>query len=370
MFESAELGHKIDKARFRDEEPKLLAALLDAQFDIREDGKLPIVILIIFGTLYMTYHSFLEAAHVLLAVPFALTGGFYLLWLLQYNFSVAVWVGFIALFGAAVQTGIVMVVYLEEAVKRKKEELGQLDRESLLESMQEAGIGRIVNIGADLASTASSIALAEKYPFIYAAAGVHPSDAAQLNEHTFQWLSEQTAHEKVVAVGEIGLDYYWEKDPEVRANQRYWFRRQLNLAREKVLPVSIHSRDAAKDTLEIAKEECLAEIGGVVHCFSYTVEMAREYLNMGMYLGIGGVLTYKNARVLKEVVDYAPMDRIVLETDSPYLTPVPNRGKRNSSLNLPYVVMAIAEIKGITTAEVEDITWENAMKLLIYSPSR
>lgn len=159
------------------------------------------------------------------------------------------------------------------------------DRESLLESMQEAGIGRIVNIGADLASTASSIALAEKYPFIYAAAGVHPSDAAQLNEHTFQWLSEQTAHEKVVAVGEIGLDYYWEKDPEVRANQRYWFRRQLNLAREKALPVSIHSRDAAKDTLDIAKEEHLAEIGGVVHCFSYTVEMARRISEYGHVSG-------------------------------------------------------------------------------------
>lgn len=144
------------------------------------------------------------------------------------------------------------------------------DRESLLESMQEAGIGRIVNIGADLASTASSIALAEKYPFIYAAAGVHPSDAAQLNEHTFQWLSEQTAHEKVVAVGEIGLDYYWEKDPEVRANQRYWFGRQLNLAREKALPVSIHSRDAAKDTLDIAKEERLAEIGGSTLFFLYS----------------------------------------------------------------------------------------------------
>lgn len=145
------------------------------------------------------------------------------------------------------------------------------------------------------------------------------------------------------------------KDPEVRANQRYWFRRQLNLAREKALPVSIHSRDAAKDTLDIAKEEHLAEIGGVVHCFSYTVEMAREYLNMGMYLGIGGVLTYKNARVLKEVVDYAPMDRIVLETDSPYLTPVPTGGKRNS-----FTESAVCgdgycrRFKGITTAEVDD----------------
>lgn len=237
------------------------------------------------------------------------------------------------------------------------------DRDSLLEGMQAAGIGRIVNIGADLASTASSIALAEKYPFIYAAAGVHPSDVDQLNEATFQWLSEQTAQDKVVAVGEIGLDYYWEKDPKARANQQYWFRRQLNLAREKALPVSIHSREAAKDTLDIAKEERLSEIGGVVHCFSYSVEMAREYLNMGMYLGIGGVLTYKNARVLKEVVAYAPMDRLVLETDSPYLTPVPNRGKRNSSLNLPYVVSAIAEIKGITTEEVERITWDNAVQM-------
>ena len=237
------------------------------------------------------------------------------------------------------------------------------DRESLLDGMQEAGIGRIVNIGADLASTASSIALADQYPFVYAAAGVHPSDAGQLNEQTFQWFGEQAEHEKVVAIGEIGLDYYWEKDPKARANQQYWFRRQMNLAREKKLPIVIHSRDAAKDTLDIAKEEKLSEIGGVVHCFSYSVEMAREYLNMGMYLGIGGVLTYKNARVLKEVVDYAPMNRIVLETDSPYLTPVPNRGKRNSSLNLPYVVMAIAEIKGITTKEVEDITWENAVKM-------
>lgn len=237
------------------------------------------------------------------------------------------------------------------------------DRHELLSGMEEAGIGCIVNIAADLASVKSSIELAERYPFIYAAAGVHPSDADQLNEENFQWLREQTKHPKVVAVGEIGLDYYWKKEPEERENQRYWFRRQLNLAREEKLPVVIHSREAAKDTLDIAKEERLGEIGGVVHCFSYPVEIAREYLNMGMYLGIGGVLTYKNARTLKEVVAYTPMERIVLETDSPYLTPVPNRGKRNSSLNLPYVVSAIAEIKGITPEEVMDITWKNGCQL-------
>ena len=243
------------------------------------------------------------------------------------------------------------------------DEMFNEDRDELLSGMAEAGIGRIVNIAADLESVKSSIALADRYPFIYAAAGVHPSDAGQLNEENFQWLREQVKHPRVVAVGEIGLDYYWEKDQEARANQQYWFRRQLNLAREEKLPVVIHSREAAKDTRDIAKEERLEEIGGVVHCFSYSVEMAREYLNMGMYLGIGGVLTYKNARVLKEVVDYVPMDRIVLETDSPYLTPVPNRGKRNSSLNLPYVVAAIAEIKGITPEEVMDITWKNGCQL-------
>ena len=242
------------------------------------------------------------------------------------------------------------------------------DREEIISKIQDAGIKNFITTGYSLEGSKKAVELAEKYDFIYATCGISPNDIPQDEEEMWKQISEiekmlEKQKNKIVAIGEIGLDYYWEKDPEVRANQRYWFRRQLNLAREKVLPVSIHSRDAAKDTLDIAKEEHLAEIGGVVHCFSYTEEMAREYLNMGMYLGIGGVLTYKNARVLKEVVDYAPMDRIVLETDSPYLTPVPNRGKRNSSLNLPYVVMAIAEIKGITTAEVEDITWENAMKL-------
>ncbi len=237
------------------------------------------------------------------------------------------------------------------------------DREELLAKLPNEGIGRVVNNEPNLASTARSMELADQYSHVYAAVGVHPSDAGELNEKSFAWLTAQTTHPKVVAVGEIGLDYYWVKDTEERARQQYWFRRQLALARETALPVVIHSRDAAQDTLRIAQDEKLGEIGGVVHCFSYSVEMAREYLKMGMYLGIGGVLTYKNARVLREVVEYAPIEQLVLETDSPYLTPTPFRGKRNSSLNLPYVVATIGEIKGLRTEEVEQITWDNAMKL-------
>ena len=232
------------------------------------------------------------------------------------------------------------------------------DREALLQSLNENGIGRVVNIGANIESTKSSVALAEKYPFIYAAVGVHPSDADQLDENVYQWLKSLTAHEKVVAVGEIGLDYYWDKEAAVRENQRKWFVRQLELARECKLPVSVHSRDAAKDTLDIVKQHG-HDVGGVIHCFSYGVELAREYLNMG----VGGVVTFSNAKNIKEVVAYAPMDRLVIETDCPYLAPVPNRGKRNSSLNLPYVVRTISEIKGISPEEVEAITWKNGMDL-------
>ena len=242
------------------------------------------------------------------------------------------------------------------------------DRDELLAGMQSGGIGRIVNIGCDLEASRRSIELAEKYDFIWAAAGVHPSDAVTKldparDEENLALISEMTDHEKVVAVGEIGLDYYWIKEPEMRERQKLWFRRQINLAREKGLPIVIHSREAAKDTLDIAKEEKLRDVGGVMHCFSYSKEIAREYLNMGFFLGIGGVLTYQNARVLKEVVAYAPTESLVLETDCPYLSPVPFRGKRNSSLNLPYVVSAFAQIKGISVEETEEITWNNAMRL-------
>lgn len=249
------------------------------------------------------------------------------------------------------------------------------DRHELLSAMQAAGIETIVNIGADINSCKTTLSLCENYDFIYGALGVHPSDVEQLNEETGEWLF-RTAGEnsyqkggKIVAIGEIGLDYYWDKEADVQANQRYWFERQAEMARELKLPMVVHSRDAAKDTLDMMKAMKAGEIGGIVHCYSYSAEQAREYLKMGFAFGIGGVLTFSNAKKLKEVVAYLPLDAIVLETDSPYLAPVPNRGKRNSSLNLPYVVSAIAEIKGIGEEEVIRITRENAMRVYRMSGS-
>ena len=241
------------------------------------------------------------------------------------------------------------------------DEAFQEDRDTLLNSLQSSGIEAVVNIGASIQTTKNTLELMEKYPFIYGATGVHPSETAELDDNLLNWLKMVSKTPKVVAIGEIGLDYYWEEPGH--DIQKEWFVKQLNLAREVKLPVVIHSRDAARDTLEIMKAEHSEDIGGVIHCFSYGVEMAREYLNMGFYLGIGGVLTFNNAKKLKEVVEYAPMDRIVLETDCPYLAPVPNRGKRNSSLNLPYVVQAIARIKEISPEEVNEITSRNAKQL-------
>ena len=239
------------------------------------------------------------------------------------------------------------------------------DREELLASLQENGIDKVINIGASLDSCRNTLELMEKYPFVYGAMGVHPSETGELDEDNFKWLHEQCSVEKVVAVGEIGLDYNW-KEPDDQI-QKKWFERQMELAREVHLPVIIHSRDAAKDTLDMMRALRAEEIGGVVHCFSYTKEIAREYLRMGYYFGIGGVITFHNAKKLKEAVEYIPMDRILLETDSPYLAPEPNRGKRNTSLNLPYVVQDIAVLKGISYEEVVEITEENANRLFSIS---
>lgn len=234
-------------------------------------------------------------------------------------------------------------------------------REALLASLPDCGIKRVVNIGASIASTRNSIELAEKYDYIYAAVGVHPSEIAELNEERFAWLKELTKLEKVVAVGEIGLDYYWDKEPEVQERQRYWFRRQMDLAREANLPIVVHSRDAAADTMQVMKEAHAEEIPGVIHCYSYSPEMAQEFIKMGYYIGVGGVVTFKNAKKIKETVEQIPLGRILLETDCPYMAPEPNRGKRNDSRNIPYIVAKIAELKQTTAEEVERITWQNAM---------
>ena len=235
------------------------------------------------------------------------------------------------------------------------------DRKELLASLKEAGVDRVVNIGANMASSKTSLELAHEYDFIYAAVGVHPSDTEELNEDKIEELRILSRDERCVAIGEIGLDYYW-PEPE-HDLQKKWFKRQLQLAREEKLPVVIHSRDAAADTLTILKEENGAENGGVVHCFSYSAEVAKQCVDMGFYIGVGGVVTFANGRKLKETVEVLPLEKIILETDCPYLAPTPHRGKRNSSLYLPLVVDAIAEIKGVSAEEVIRITEENAEKM-------
>lgn len=235
------------------------------------------------------------------------------------------------------------------------------DREKLLESLEENGIEAVVNVGASLKSCKTTLELAEKYNFVYGALGIHPSDTAELKEADMDWLRGELKKPKIAALGEIGLDYYWD-EPD-RETQKKWFVRQLALAKETGSPVIIHSRDAAKDTLDIMKAEHNGATEGVIHCFSYGVEIAREYLNMGYFLGIGGVLTFKNAKKLREVAEYAPLSQLVLETDCPYLAPEPNRGKRNSSLNLPNVCRMLADLKGITEEQVIEETNRNARRL-------
>lgn len=235
------------------------------------------------------------------------------------------------------------------------------DRAALLGKLRESGIAAVMNVGASLDSCRTTLKLAEEYEWMYAAVGVHPSETAELSQEGMQRLRSLCSHEKVKAVGEIGLDYYWE-EPD-HGIQKRWFAEQLGMARELSMPVIIHSRDAAKDTLDIIKGEKAGDMGGVIHCFSYGKEIAREYLSMGFFLGIGGVVTFNNAKKLKEVVEYAPLESIVLETDCPYLAPVPNRGKRNSSLNLGYVVDAISGIKGVDRETVMRITWKNGLRL-------
>lgn len=236
------------------------------------------------------------------------------------------------------------------------------DRDELLKRLLSTDIDTIVNVGASLSGCRESVGLAKKYDNIYAAVGVHPDDYDKLNEEFLDWIKNTCMSEpKVVAVGEIGLDYYY-PEPS-RDVQLKWFQRQLELAVEVKKPVIIHSRDACADTINILKDGHAKDIGGIIHCYSYTKESVKAFYDMNFYFGIGGVLTFKNARKLVEAAEVIPMERIVLETDCPYLAPVPNRGKRNDSSNIQYVVERLAGIRKMSCEEIIDITNKNARRL-------
>ena len=237
------------------------------------------------------------------------------------------------------------------------------DRERLIAEFLEKDIDKVMNVGADMQSSRNSVELAGKYPHFYAAVGVHPSEVGDLTEDDMQALKQMTLENpKVKAIGEIGLDYHFDDDPP-RDVQKKWFIRQLELAQELGMPIIIHSRDAASDTMEILKDMDGGRNGGVIHCYSYSREQAREYIKMGFHIGVGGVVTFKNSRRLQEVVEDIPLEKIVLETDSPYMAPVPFRGTRNSALNIPYIAEKIAEIKGVPVQKVYDQTSANALKM-------
>ena len=237
------------------------------------------------------------------------------------------------------------------------------DRERLIAEFLEKDIDKVMNVGADMQSSRNSVELAGKYPHFYAAVGVHPSEVGDLTEDDMQALKQMTLENpKVKAIGEIGLDYHFDDDPP-RDVQKKWFIRQLELAQELGMPIIIHSRDAASGTMEILKDMDGGRNGGVIHCYSYSREQAREYIKMGFHIGVGGVVTFKNSRRLQEVVEDISLEKIVLETDSPYMAPVPFRGTRNSALNIPYIAEKIAEIKGVPVQKVYDQTYANALKM-------
>jgi len=235
------------------------------------------------------------------------------------------------------------------------------DREKVIQGLKDKGVIGVLNCGASMEGARMSVELSNKYDFIYSAVGIHPEYADIVNEEIIEELRSLTQNSKVKAIGEIGLDYYYEENPD-REIQKAAFKLQMNLAKELKLPVVIHDRDAHKDTLDILKE--FPEVIGTVHCFSGSVEFAKECLKLGYYIGFTGVITFKNAKKIAEVAKEVPMDRILVETDCPYMAPSPHRGKRNQSDYIQYIIEKISEIKGRTIQEIEEVTIFNAKQLL------
>ena len=243
------------------------------------------------------------------------------------------------------------------------DEAFQEDRKEILSGLKANGVGLVVNACANLREIPEILALAKEYDFLYAAVGVHPSDTYELEDRDIEVVERAAIDgtaDKIVAVGEIGLDYHY---PDTqKEKQKDWFAMQIDLAKRVKLPIIVHSRDAAKDTLDMIKAEDARDVGGVIHCFSYEPEMAKAYTDMGFYIGIGGVVTFKNARKLKEIAQQMPMELMLLETDCPYLAPEPFRGRRNDSTLIKYVAETVASLRNMSAQDVIDITTENARR--------
>ena len=235
------------------------------------------------------------------------------------------------------------------------------DQSEVIQRAFETGVKTIINIGYDRNTIQSTLQLIDQYDFIYGVIGWHPNNAHEMTEEDFGWLEEQLHHPKIVGIGEIGLDYYWDFAP--KDVQQEIFRKQIQLAKKVNLPIVIHDRDAHHDVCQIIKEEGVKGIGGIMHSFSGSLEMAIECIEQGFYISFSGPITFKNAKKPKEVASQIPLERILIETDSPYLTPEPYRGKRNESSYVRYVAEKIAELRGIDLDQVAEITTNNAKKI-------
>jgi TatD DNase family protein len=235
------------------------------------------------------------------------------------------------------------------------------DREEVIARARKAGVSRIVNVGYNRETIATSLALAESYDFIYSVVGWHPHDASDMTDEDLEWIESLLKHPKVVGIGEMGLDYYWDNSP--RDVQAEVFRKQIRLARKVGMPIVIHDRDAHQDIVDILREERAQEVGGIMHCFSGSWEMAKQCLDMDFFISFGGPVTFKNAKKPKEIAKRVPLDRLLIETDSPYLTPHPYRGKRNETAYVGLVAEAIAELHDLTPEEIAKVTTQNAVRL-------
>lgn len=235
------------------------------------------------------------------------------------------------------------------------------DLEQVIERAKSEKVEKIVVVGFDRPTITRAMELIEAYDFMYAAVGWHPVDAIDMTDEDLAWIKELSQHEKVVAIGEMGLDYYWDKSP--KDVQKEVFRRQIALAKEVNLPIIIHNRDATEDVVTILKEEGAAEVGGIMHCFTGSLEIAKACMEMNFYISFGGPVTFKNAKKPKEVVKDIPSDRLLIETDCPYLTPAPFRGKRNEPSYVKYIAEQIAELREISFEELAALTTENAKKV-------